>query len=254
VLTDFTMDSVLSATALVVLKVSSSFLPVIGQPFFTALQAFSPPVAADLLSQPVVRGLQSQIKSLLVNLAVLIVLGVAGTVVAVVAGPGLVAMGVGAMLVLSPVGALVVAGLLVGLLALVGTGVLIAPLLSAFQALQRLGMPVLVAAGTGLMVVVMGAQALQALLFVAGAVTGASMMATEMLTQPAIRMEADAWSEWCAPRWWALVGLGLPGFGLVYLYPLIALLLLTHMQVCGAVFLANEQKSNQISKPAPVID
>ena len=115
-------------------------------------------------------------------------------------------------------------------------------------------MPVLVAAGTGLMVVVMGAQALQALLFVAGAVTGASMMASEMLTQPAIRMEADAWSEWCAPRWWALVGLGLPGFGLVYLYPLIALLLLTHMQVCGAVFLANEQKSNQISKPAPVID
>jgi len=60
-------------------------------------------------------------------------------------------------------------------------------------------------------------------LYAAWLYTGSMLMAGQLLTHSAIRMTAKEWKAWCEPRRWALAGLGLPAWLLVWAHPLLGL-------------------------------
>jgi len=234
--------SILSVTSLVALNILQTLMPAqSGSQFFGTLQVCHAEAAEQLTKLEVLRGFMTQVQELGKLVGMLFVLCTAGLILAVTVGPVVASLMLGGLLFLmTPMGLLVLV-VVIPILVFVGfAGSLMAPFLAAVSAMQRIGVPVGPALLLGVLIGCFPAHALTITVGTGWAVTYASHMGQQLLTQPAIRMSAEEWIAWGHGRnnnrRWAMIGLGLPAWLLAQVHPLLVVGCLDLMQAAGAVY------------------
>jgi len=100
-----------------------------------------------------------------------------------------------------------------------------------------MGTPIIAAVVIGIIIGIYGGQILEWTITCAWLYTYAVFMGESLLTQVSIRLTEEQWRTWMEQRRWGILFLGLPIAVVIWLYPMLAVVLLDVEQVMGAAFI-----------------